>query len=199
MISKTAKSAIVIASVIGLIGACSAVAERSQTSSNLKNTGLRSSLLQIKSGDSKSEPITKTKTEVVEQEIPFSLTTIQDGTLEKGKTRVVSDGSNGIEVRTYLVTYTDGVETSRALTNVVVSRQPVDRVIAEGTYVAPTQSSTPANCQNGTYVNSAGQTVCRPSAIDTGGATAICRDGSYSYSRSRRGTCSHHGGVRQWL
>ncbi|MEW6737165.1 MAG: DUF3761 domain-containing protein [Acidobacteriota bacterium] len=31
------------------------------------------------------------------------------------------------------------------------------------------------------------------------GATAICRDGTYSYSQSRRGTCSHHGGVRQWL
>lgn len=30
-------------------------------------------------------------------------------------------------------------------------------------------------------------------------ASAICRDGTYSYSRSRRGTCSHHGGVAQWL
>jgi uncharacterized protein YgiM (DUF1202 family) len=31
------------------------------------------------------------------------------------------------------------------------------------------------------------------------GATALCRDGSYSFSHSRRGTCSHHGGVAQWL
>lgn len=31
------------------------------------------------------------------------------------------------------------------------------------------------------------------------GATAVCRDGSYSYSRHRRGTCSHHGGVARWL
>lgn len=30
-------------------------------------------------------------------------------------------------------------------------------------------------------------------------ATAVCRDGTYSYSRNRRGTCSHHGGVAQWL
>lgn len=28
--------------------------------------------------------------------------------------------------------------------------------------------------------------------------TAICADGSYSYSNSRRGTCSHHGGVSYW-
>ena len=31
------------------------------------------------------------------------------------------------------------------------------------------------------------------------GAIAICRDGTYSYSANRRGTCSHHGGVAQWL
>jgi hypothetical protein len=31
------------------------------------------------------------------------------------------------------------------------------------------------------------------------GATARCRDGSYSYSATRSGTCSHHGGVAQWL
>ncbi len=31
------------------------------------------------------------------------------------------------------------------------------------------------------------------------GATARCRDGSYSLSAHRRGTCSHHGGVAQWL
>lgn len=31
------------------------------------------------------------------------------------------------------------------------------------------------------------------------GATAICYDGWVSHSQHRRGTCSHHGGVRQWL
>lgn len=31
------------------------------------------------------------------------------------------------------------------------------------------------------------------------GATAQCRDGTYSYSSHRRGTCSHHGGVARWL
>lgn len=30
------------------------------------------------------------------------------------------------------------------------------------------------------------------------GATALCRDGSVSYSAHRSGTCSHHGGVAQW-
>src|SRR6476659_412742 len=31
------------------------------------------------------------------------------------------------------------------------------------------------------------------------GATALCRDGTYSYSKHRSGTCSHHGGVKRWL
>jgi hypothetical protein len=31
------------------------------------------------------------------------------------------------------------------------------------------------------------------------GATAQCRDGSYSFSEHHRGTCSHHGGVASWL
>lgn len=51
------------------------------------------------------------------------------------------------------------------------------------------------------YTNVDGERVRRPvfsrSAPD--GATARCRDGSYSFSRHRRGTCSHHGGVAQWL
>ena len=31
------------------------------------------------------------------------------------------------------------------------------------------------------------------------GASAVCRDGTYSFSRHARGTCSHHGGVARWL
>jgi hypothetical protein len=58
------------------------------------------------------------------------------------------------------------------------------------------------NCtDNGTYVNSKGETVKRPETCSSApkGATAQCRDGEYSFSHSRRGTCSHHGGVAKWL
>ena len=71
------------------------------------------------------------------------------------------------------------------------------------------QTSTPAaapdspaqTCTNGTYVNSAGNTVCSPEQSSTAppGATAQCGDGSYSFSQSRSGTCSHHEGVARWL
>ena len=53
------------------------------------------------------------------------------------------------------------------------------------------------------YINSQGQWIPSPTWTIDGqvpnGATAHCRDGSYSFSQSRRGTCSWHGGVADWL
>src|SRR4030043_432180 len=42
-------------------------------------------------------------------------------------------------------------------------------------------------------------TVTTPSGTACPGATAICRDGTCSYSKHRSGTCSYHGGVLQWI
>lgn len=52
-------------------------------------------------------------------------------------------------------------------------------------------------CGADTYANSRGNCVHRPVKANRApaGATARCRDGSYSFSQSRRGTCSWHGGV----
>jgi hypothetical protein len=66
----------------------------------------------------------------------------------------------------------------------------------------PSQSSELSN--DNTYINSRGNRVHSP-AFDTdggeapAGASAKCRDGTYSFSQSRRGTCSRHGGVWRWL
>ena len=51
------------------------------------------------------------------------------------------------------------------------------------------------------YTNSAGQRIQSPTYYPSAprGATARCVDGTYSFSQNRRGTCSHHGGVAQWL
>jgi Protein of unknown function (DUF3761) len=65
----------------------------------------------------------------------------------------------------------------------------------------PEYSESEPECTSGTYVNAAGNTVCKPEESPTqpAGATARCEDGTYSFSESRSGTCSHHGGVAQWL
>jgi hypothetical protein len=51
------------------------------------------------------------------------------------------------------------------------------------------------------YINSKGLRVRRPVRSESApiDATARCGDGTYSFSQSRRGTCSHHGGVAEWL
>lgn len=51
------------------------------------------------------------------------------------------------------------------------------------------------------YINTNEEWVQSPTYYDSppANATAECRDGTYSFSHSRRGTCSHHGGVKRWL
>jgi len=51
------------------------------------------------------------------------------------------------------------------------------------------------------YTNRDGYRVHRPVYRDhrPSGASARCRDGSWSFSMNHRGTCSHHGGVASWL
>lgn len=53
------------------------------------------------------------------------------------------------------------------------------------------------------YTNGEGREVHSPAKSKNGlvptGASAKCRDGTYSFSQHRRGTCSHHSGVSSWL
>lgn len=57
--------------------------------------------------------------------------------------------------------------------------------------------------ENRSYRNTAGAIIHSPTHTKSGkapaGASAQCRDSTFSFSQSRRGTCSHHGGVAAWL
>lgn len=68
-------------------------------------------------------------------------------------------------------------------------------------YSWSSSSSSSYSSNNGYYRNCDGNWIPRPQYSDTqpSGATAICHDGTYSFSAHRRGTCSHHGGVKVWL
>jgi hypothetical protein len=70
----------------------------------------------------------------------------------------------------------------------------------------PDKSSTPDESdliEHKSYINKDGNQVHSPAHTKSGkapeGATAQCRDGSYSFSKHHSGTCSHHGGVGRWL
>ena len=50
------------------------------------------------------------------------------------------------------------------------------------------------------YRSTDGQMMHRPTRgnVDYGRVTAVCGDGSRSFSHHHRGTCSHHGDVGAW-
>ncbi|HEU5114138.1 MAG TPA: DUF3761 domain-containing protein [Candidatus Paceibacterota bacterium] len=86
----------------------------------------------------------------------------------------------------------------------------VDSTIAQSAAVyqsvqQPVQKPQPtADLSNDNYyTNSIGNKVHSPAYVEDGsvpvGASARCSDGTYSFSQSNRGTCSHHGGVVKWL
>ncbi len=147
----------------------------------------------VKAAETKRE--TRTVTE--KMAVPFTDQIVEDPTLSVGFTKVIQEGRDGEKTYVYDIEYVNGVQQTRTLKSESITAAPLNRVIAKGTYTAPPQSS----CPNGTYINTAGNTVCRPATSTSApaGATARCVDGTYSYSQSRRGTCSHHGGVASWL
>src|SRR2546422_197977 len=69
--------------------------------------------------------------------------------------------------------------TSTASQSVITPKVTTPKPIASRTYTPPPRTPTPVG--------------------PPPGASAICNDGTYSYSQHRRGTCSHHGGVARWL
>lgn len=75
--------------------------------------------------------------------------------------------------------------------------------IKKGSRLYPTQEISYNVPRSGVrhYTNVDGYRVQSPTYYNSApaGATALCRDGTYSFSRNRRGTCSHHGGVARWL
>lgn len=176
---------IAVASIVSL-GTIGAMAQSGTPSSNTPPASTVST---------QPQPKVETKTITTTEPVAYTSSTVDDPNLAQGTTQTRTAGVNGIRTFTYEVTLTDNVETARKEVSNVVTTQPVNEVIVHGTK-APEPS-----CPNGTYVNSAGNTVCRPYEAPSApaGATAQCEDGTYSYSQSRRGTCSHHGGVARWL
>lgn len=78
---------------------------------------------------------------------------------------------------------------------------PITRADEQAILAAnPSWTTTLSNTNS--YSNVNGNPVQSPAYSSNGvpaGATAQCRDGTYSFSLHRSGTCSGHKGVMQWL
>ncbi len=136
--------------------------------------------------------------EVSTESVSFATENKNDSSLEKGQTKVAQEGKEGLKELKYSVTYEHGIETGRNLISEAITVQPVNRIVLIGTKEAPAPVATSASCGSDYYMNVDGNCVHRPSSSPSG-ASAKCKDGSYSYSQHRQGTCSGHGGVAQWL
>lgn len=103
--------------------------------------------------------------------IPFKKTTVKDGSLAKGQTRVTTKGVQGKKTVTYEVTLKDGAESERQKISEVVTVKPVDEVTAVGTfvYVAPKPKPQPAS--SSCDPNYAGACVPIASDVDCAGGS----------------------------
>lgn len=77
--------------------------------------------------------------EVNYQAIGFDITYVNDGSLNKGTSSVKSDGANGERKIVTKIKYANGSEVSREVISNIVTKNPVNKVILVGTYVAPVQ------------------------------------------------------------
>lgn len=189
------KKFIVLGSVLGLLGFIGIGATQNSSQQPSSPAPTTSSYTQTQASAASKAPVIETKTETKTESIPYGIKTQNDASLESGKQVLATRGVHGEKTITYTVTYTDGKETSRSTPTEQITRTVTDEVTKVGTKIA-----TPTACPNGTYTNSVGNIVCSPYASSSvpAGASAKCSDGTYSFSQSRRGTCSGHGGVATW-
>jgi len=85
--------------------------------------------------------------------------------------------------------------------NTIALLQTTESTSGNATSTQRPRRTLPPATSGRSYVNVDGVRVPSPVFSETkpAGATARCRDGSYSFSQHRRGTCSYHGGVAEWF
>lgn len=114
-----------------------------------------------------------------------------DGTTSTSKTRSgACRGHGGIQK-----TGTSAIATSAKPVTNTHAATPASAPVAEPATSASTASAPPA-----TPAPKPTPAAARaPTGAEPAGATAVCKDGTYSTSKHHSGSCAHHGGVSQWL
>ncbi len=95
--------------------------------------------------------VSVTRTEVYDVSVGFDTITKSSDSYYTGYSYISVSGKNGVNKVTADVTYVDGVETARKVTNTQVVSEPVSRVIIRGTKPAPSYSGS-ASAGSGSYI-----------------------------------------------
>ena len=85
-------------------------------------------------GDLTTYKITRNggRTVTLEEAISYTEKTIQDSSLANGEKEVRTPGEDGRKVLKYRIQFVDGVEVSRELESEVITKEPVEKVVAVG-------------------------------------------------------------------
>ncbi|WP_417216963.1 transglycosylase family protein [Arthrobacter sp.] len=114
----------------------------------------------------------KTTTKTVTETVDHGVEKTSDNDLERGKTKTVTAGKDGVRTLTYRITTHDGHEVSRKLVEKKVTTDPVDAEIAVGTK-KPEKKEEPKKAQEST----GGTTASAGGVSATWKALAQCESG----------------------
>ncbi|HWJ37004.1 MAG TPA: DUF3761 domain-containing protein [Steroidobacteraceae bacterium] len=118
-------------------------------------------------------------------------TTCKDGTTSAATGRGACSGHGGVQ-KAAKSTAAATTGNATAATAAAPAATPTPSGAASPSAPAATAAKSTASVSKSVPSAPAGNT-------DPTGATAKCKDGTYSKSKHHSGTCSHHGGVANWL
>lgn len=109
--------------------------------------------------DQEIEVIRVTQEEMeVQEAIPCGVERTSDPTLEKGLTRTLSSGKDGVALSRVRITYHNGKEVKRAVVSSKTLQEPSRRVIAMGTITAVSRGSHLLNFREAKYMEASAYT-----------------------------------------
>lgn len=109
---------------------------------------------QVKKGTNITITRVEKKKEEVEEAIPFETEEKNDNSLLKGKSKVVTEGQDGVALKTYEITYENGEEVNRELVEEETVEPSTNKVVAVGTKVEKKKApkATPAPKGGKTFI-----------------------------------------------
>lgn len=127
--------------------------------------------------------ITRVETKVIEQKYALDFTTVvkRNDNAEKGSTKVIQNGKEGEKIITTKLVYEDGKEVSRDVINEVITKKPVQKIVAVGTL------STISVSRGGNVMYSA-SIKAKATAYSAGFSSTGKRPGDKNYGKTATGT-----------